>query len=153
MPEDRKLVGTPAYLPFMWPRQLLRPIATSTPPSIFMRAHTRSSRVTTHQRVGAGAMSTRHSSSLTIPRSSSVRYRGSHHEGGTRSIANSPEAADVSPKTPVPSNCACAVPEKVKRCKLFEFGWRTVTTNRTLRHLLNFASLNFFLPRNGLSFV
>jgi hypothetical protein len=27
MPEDRELVGTSAYLPFMWPRRLLRPIA------------------------------------------------------------------------------------------------------------------------------
>ena len=36
MPEDRELVGTPAHLPFMWPRRLLRPIARqATPPTIF----------------------------------------------------------------------------------------------------------------------
>ena len=37
-----------------------------------------------HQMVGAGVMSTRHSSSLTIPRSNSVRYRGSQFSGGSR---------------------------------------------------------------------
>jgi hypothetical protein len=63
------------------------------------------------------------------------------------------EAADVSPKTPVQSNCACAVPEKVKRCKIFEFSWRTAPQTGRLRHLLDFASLNFSPPGNGLSFV
>jgi hypothetical protein len=118
----------------------------NTPPSILRRADTRSSRVTTRQRVGAGVMSTRHSSSLITARSSSVRYRGSHHEGGARSIANSPKAPDVCPTTHRrPPRCfpdrwmlrgwphfqygneapgrktgrVSSAPEKIKRCKIF----------------------------------
>jgi hypothetical protein len=45
------------------------------------------------------------------------------------------------------------VSAEIKRCKIFEFGRHTVTANRTLRHLLNFTSLNFSPPRNGLSLV
>jgi|SRR5580704_6891946 hypothetical protein len=45
------------------------------------------------------------------------------------------------------------VSTEIKRSKIFEFGRHTVTTNRTFRHLLNFTSLKFFPPRNGLSLV
>jgi hypothetical protein len=100
MPEDRELVGTSAYLPFMWPRRLLRPIARQARHQAFSGERTPGHRGLRPAR-GLGLVLCRrgHSSSLITPRSSSVRYRGSHHQGGARSVANSPKAPDVCPTT------------------------------------------------------